>query len=195
MPDLTNKAVVKAALGITGTAADAKIDAAIAAASAAITAEYEREFTPTASATRRFAVAEDGWVDLTPYDLRTITAVVLDPDGAAITLNPGDYQTHPFPARDGVYTAIELLTTTRPAVTGRLVVSIDGAWGFASVPDAVVRAVIETVRANTRSDPNSWGATAPGDGRETAPMPQGTYAIPAAARRWLDPYRRYGVIG
>lgn len=194
MADLTTTAAVKTAIGITGTGRDDVIAAAITAASDLIQREYEREFTVTASATRSFAVI-DGWVDLAPYDLRTATTVTLDPDGAASVLTAGtDYQLHPFPARDGVSTAIELLITTLPSVTGRLVVSVAGAWGFASVPEPVERACIETVRAITRKDPGAWSSVG-GDARPVEPAAQGTYAIPLAARRWLDPYRRFQTIG
>jgi len=99
----------------------------------------------------------------------------------------------PFPARDGVHTALELVDVP-PAVSGRLVVSVTGDWGFSVVPDAVQRACIETVRAITRADPGGWSSVG-GDGRPAEPMPQGTYAIPVAARRWLDPYRRFQTVG
>lgn len=197
MPDLISLADAKEALGVKAdsTGRDDVISAAITAASDLITREYEREFTATADATRRFAVRDD-WVDLAPYDLRTITTVTLDPDDTATALTEGtDYQTHPFPQRDGVATAIELLTTTRPVVTGRLIIEIEGSWGFASVPEPVARACVETVRAITRADPGGWSAVAGTDGRPMDPSPQGTYAIPAAARRWLDPYRRFVTIG
>lgn len=188
--DLITLADVKTAIGITGTGRDDVISDAITAASDLIVREYEREFTATASATREFAVVGD-WIDLTPYDLRTVTSITLDPDDIATVLAATDYQTHPFPQRDGVATAVELLTTSRPTVTGRLVASIEGAWGFASVPEPVKRACIETVRAITRADPGGWSSMAGTDGRPIEPEPQGTYAIPRSARRWLDPYRRY----
>lgn len=197
MPDLVALAAVKAAIGITGTVRDALMEDAITAASDLILREYEREFAPvTASATRTFAVDRAGWVDLAPYDLRTATAVTLDPDDTATVLTAGTgYQLHPFPARDGVYTALEILTTTTlPRPTGRLTLSVAGAWGFAAVPEPVQRACIETVRAITRADPGGWSSVG-GDGRPMEPSPQGTYAIPLAARRWLDPYRRFGTVG
>lgn len=194
MADLTTKAAYKAATGISSgdTSSDAEIDAAIAAASGLISAEYQREFTPTATATRE--VAADGrWVDLTPYDLRTVTSITLDPSGAARVLTAGEYQRHPFPAVDGVATALELLVDP-PTVTGRLIVSISGAWGFAVVPTPVERACIDTVRSMLQRDPGNWMQVTAADGQGMAATPQGTYAIPASARRWLDPYRRYGVI-
>lgn len=192
MADLITLADAKTALGISGTGRDDVISEAITAASDLIVREYEREFTSTASATRQFAVQGD-WIDVAPYDLRTITSITLDPDDEAQALTTSDYQTHPFPQRDGVITLIELLTTSRPTVTGRLVAEIVGAWGFASVPEPVKRACVETVRAITRADPGGW-ASASVQGPQDSPAPQGTYAIPAAARRWLDPYRRYTTI-
>jgi len=81
------------------------------------------------------------------------------------------------------------------AVTGYLIVSIVGAWGFAAVPKPVERACIDTVRSMLQRDPGNWMQATSADGQGIAATPQGTYAIPASARRWLDPYRRYGVIG
>lgn len=187
---LVSLAKVKQSIGITGTGKDDETTDAILAASRLIQDLYEREFTPTTSATRTFAVDPSGWVDLAPYDLRTITTVTLDPAGAATVLTTADYETHPYPARHGVYTALDI-TKTLPTTTGRLTVSIAGAWGFAAVPLDVERACIETVRAVTRSDPGNWAAVASQDGRPVDPMPQGTYALPAAAKAWLDPYKRY----
>ncbi len=73
--------------------------------------------------------------------------------------------------------------------------SIVGAWGFAAVPKPVERACIDTVRSMLQRDPGNWMQATSADGQGIAATPQGTYAIPASARRWLDPYRRYGVIG
>jgi hypothetical protein len=194
VPDLTTKAAYKAALGLgSGTGSDAEIDAAIAAASDLIYAEYQREFTPVAAATRE-VVADGRWIDLTPFDLRTVTSITLDPSGASRVLTASEYQRHPVPSPDGVATALELLIDP-PAVTGYLIVSIDAAWGFADVPKPVERACIDTVRSMLQRDPGNWMQATAADGQGMAATPQGTYSIPASARRWLDPYRRYGVIG
>lgn len=189
MADLVTLAAVKTALGITGTGRDGEITRAIADASALIEARCEREFTPTASATRTVAVASDGWVDLAPYDLRTLTTLTLDPDGTPQVVAAANIELHPFPARFGVYTTLEI-TATLPRITGRLVAEIEGAWGFEEVPEPVERACIETVRTMISRDSGNWAQVADTSGAPDYAGSQGTYAIPKSALSWLDPYRR-----
>lgn len=190
-PMLVSLEKAKRAIGIIGTARDGVLTEAIVAATELIITEYEREFLPTAEATRRFT-ARGRWLDLAPFDLRVATAITRDPDGTATALTAGtDYTAIPTSPQHGVITALEL---TAPAGETDAVVEITGSWGFAAVPEPVQRACIETVRAITRADPGGWSAVG-GDGRPVEPMPQGTYAIPASAHRWLGPYRLYRGVG
>lgn len=198
MPDLITSAEYKAAVGVTGTGADGRIAAAITAASALIIREYEREFVKPNDTvtTRRFRV-DEGYVDLAPYDARTITAVVLHPESSAQTLASTAYRPEPLEQLDGVYRAIALspnlgLDSAHALDFGYALVDVTGTWGFPAVPDGVKRGCIETVRSIVQADPGAWAAVAAeGAARDFASQPVGTYAIPPAARPWLDPFRRY----
>lgn len=194
MADLCTIEQYRAAIGTSAAGArDGMITAAITAASALLTATYEREWVAPdpAVATRRFSIV-DGVIDLAPYDARTISAVMISPDGAAIAVDVADLQALPLPRVHDVTTHLVLPTT--PEIASGTVADVTATWGFAAVPQIVQRACIETVRAMTRADPGRYGAGMSDDARPGDAAPPGTYAIPMAVRQWLDPFRRYGSI-
>lgn len=180
---------------------DAEILELLEAASQAIALEVDRELLPTASATRRVA-SVDRYVDLSPYDLRTATTIVLDPDGAALTLVAGqDYKLLPVGGSrvGGTYLALELdrglvLDSLEGSYRfGVVELSIAGAWGMAAVPEVVKAATIATVRSWLRRDVSTYA----GYVEDTSgPVPAApTYGIPAAARNLLRAVYRYGKAG
>lgn len=195
--DLCTLADVKTAMELTDASLDLVIPDAITAVSRAILDVTGREIAPaTASAARRFRVTAT-YVDLSPYDLRTATAVVLDPDAQAVTLNAHtDYELLPTGGdRDGVYTAVRIsdfvsLMSTKMLAFGFADVSITGAWGYASVPPAVKRACIVAVRSWMRRDLATYAQLDPGM-RETQPQPYATYKLPAATIALVQPYMRF----
>ena len=163
----------------------------IASVSAAIARQYEREFTPTAGAARTFeyAVDDDVRLSLTPYDLRTITQLRVNPDQASPTILEADqYRLQPYPSEHGTYTAIRF----RPGVMlpdaswGATLVEITGDWGFATIPDDVREAAIVSVVHNMRTTVGQY-SVADGAGGETR---YERVEIPQAARDLLDPFRR-----
>lgn len=201
MADLILLSEYKAAVNLAGSSDDGKISAAISYASDFIGREYEREFiAPTpATATRRFRVDEGaGFIDLTPYDLRSLTSVMLHPESSApVALGSSSYQLA-YPAND-LYGGIELsrllvVVSEHQISFGYALADVTGTWGFPSVPASVKRGCIEFVRALVNVDPGQWAAIGDEGVRDSGSGVQGTYAIPASARRWLDPFRRYSSI-
>lgn len=146
--DLTTTAKVKTYLQIDSseTGQDAVIADLVTKASRQILQEFQREFAPTSSATTRTFEAEvfagdGGFVNLAPYDLRTLTTLKIDTDTATpITLTSAEYRLRPVPNPFGVYDRIELKPLTRIARSiewKRRQITVLGDWGFASVPEDV----------------------------------------------------------
>ena len=176
-------------------------ETAIIAASAQIIREYEREFAPaTTSAIRTFHYRPNGWgrLDLSPYDLRTVTTAKLHPEEAApVTLTTTDYKLLPVGQYDGVYTHLQLsnqLTISSDLYQnfGIVQVEIAGAWGFATVPTEVNRAAIVTVASWLRRDVSQFaGSLDLDDARALQPEAFVNFSIPPAARRLLAPFKRH----
>lgn len=203
--DLTTLAAVRARLELpaSDTSRDTLISALITSASDAIIREVEREFAPvTASATRRFEIRPGRrvgvtlMVSLAPYDLRSVSAMTLNPESLAPTtlVATTDYILWPTQPRDTVYTAVAIGSNVSVASTtlntfGFAYLDIAGAWGFASVPTDVAEACIDTVRSWLRRDSVAYGADV-ADMGGISPVADGTYSIPRAALKKLQPYRR-----
>jgi hypothetical protein len=202
--DLCTLADVRASLEIpvADTSRDALIATLITAASDAIMNETDREFAPvTASATRRIKV--DGLTfDLAPYDLRTVTTMTLNPEGASPTVLAAatDYQLQPIGAPSGTYTSVKLSGFLASLYAGPslytfgyALIDIAGAWGFASVPTDVNRACVVTVGSWLRKDVSSLLAGSEFDvGGGIAPAFPTTMEIPNAAKRLLGSFYRLG---
>lgn len=195
--DLTSLAAVKTAMEVTDSSLDTVIPPAITAASRALMDVSQREFAPmTTSATRRFRVSAP-YVDLAPYDLRSATAVVFDPDAQAVTLNAHtDYELLQVGGdKDGLYTAVQIsafvsLLSTKALAFGFADIAITGAWGYATVPDAVAQACIVAVRSWIRRDLATYAQLDSGM-RETQPQAYATYRLPSAALALVQPYMRF----
>lgn len=173
------------------TGQDAEVSRLITAVSAAISREVEREFIPTDDETRTFTYdpGDGDTLSLNPYDLRTITALQLNPDDTPpTTLDPTDYRLHPYPSLHGTFTAVRL----RPSVVipnatwGSTLVEITGDWGFAAVPADVREAAIVSVVHNMRTTVGQY-SIADGAGGESR---YERVEIPQAAKDLLNPYRR-----
>lgn len=203
--DLTTLAAVRETLELpaSDTTRDALISTLIADVSLAIIREADREFAPaTASATRRFALPSGSLVlDLSPYDLRAATSVVLNPESASSTTLTvtEDYQLLPLAPRDGTYLSIRFagnLTNLHTSDTARdfgyTLVDVAGSWGFASVPDDVERAAIVAVTSALRRDLTELALAGIEEPQAISPEGPATHALPPATRRFLAPYRRSG---
>lgn len=173
----------------------------ITAASDAIMAHTQRELCPQTNAAARSFRWEGGALDLAPYDLRSVTSIVMDTDGtnpANTTLTADDYRLLPIPTKHGVYTHVEFrgyavrggtsAHTYRPSRQ----VTITGNWGWydtANVPTNIKMACKITVGHWERKFSQYFAGAHAGDlddGRF------GAIALPSAALFLLDPYRRIG---
>lgn len=203
--DLTTLAAVRETLELPSgdTSRDALIGTLIGDMSKAIMREVDREFAPaTASATRRFRLGANSMVlDLSPYDLRSATSVVLNPESPnATTLTATtDFQLTPFQPQDGTFLAIRfavnqpnLHTSDTARDFGYTLVDVTGSWGFAAVPDDVRRACVIAVTASLRRDITELALAGIDEPQAIAPEGPATHAIPPASRRIIAPYRRTG---
>lgn len=199
--DLCTLANVREALELptADTTRDALIQTLISDLSRAIIREYDREFSPAATATRRFPVpAGSLMLDLAPYDLRTVTTLTINPEvtGTVLT-SPSDYMLMPVTTQQGTYQAIRFaarLTSLHTSQTaqdyGYTLVDIAGAWGFASVPEDVKRACVIAVQSALRRDLTELAIAGIEEPQMIAPEGPATHSIPAASRRLLAPFRR-----
>jgi hypothetical protein len=181
------------------TALDPLITSLIPIASQAILDRTQRQITPKddGPTTHKFRVS--GWhVDLAPFDLRTVTSMTFDPDGGGqVLLTHTDYELVPMGAQpNGVYTGVQLsqwisLSTTKMMNFGFADLSIQGAWGFATVPDPVKQACIVAIRSWLRRDMDTYAQLDASGGRMIQPQAFGTYKLPPASLALLDPYMRF----
>lgn len=173
---------------------NAVIDSLIIRASAAIQRYCDRQFAPTETAAAHsfeydpaWFRGTEAWIDLAPFDVRSVSQVRIDTDETAVTLDTDLYRLYPVTARDGVYTAIRI----DPLSFGyrrfrKRRVEITGDWGFATVPPAVKHAAIATVAEWLRRDVSAFSTTFNIDQGETV-MPE---AFPREARLVLDLFKR-----
>jgi hypothetical protein len=166
---------------------------------------YQREFAQRSAGTEVFEV-RTLLVDLAPFDLRTASAVVIDPEGTPGTLTSDQYRLAPAGGDplSGTYKHLRispLVTDLWQSETARYfgyaTVSIAGAWGiFASgtVDPAVQRAAVVTAASWLDRAIDEYaiqGAEAP---REIMPQRFTTWAIPSAAHLLMSPWARIGTV-
>lgn len=200
--DLCTLANVREALELpaSDTTRDNLIQSLISDLSRAIIREYDREFAPAATATRRFQVPVGSlMLDLAPYDLRTVSTLTINPEasgGTALTATT-DFQLMPVVTQQGTYESIRFsarLTSLHTSQTaqdyGYTLVDVAGAWGFATVPDEVKRACIIAVQSGLRRDLTELAIAGIEEPQSIAPEGPATHSIPAASRRLLAPFRR-----
>lgn len=186
------------------TGRDSLISSTITPISDAITRYCQREFIPTASATRRFRLGVGSLqVDLNPYDLRSASSVTLHPETASPLTLAADtqYQLHPITSPLAVYTSIRLagnIANLFQSDSGRYFgyaqIAVAGSWGFASVPEDVKRATVIAVASAIRKDVPALDLNdVLSEPRQLAPDRPINYALPAASLRMLGPFRRHGL--
>lgn len=189
---LCTLAQVKDAIGIIGTADDARITALIAEATQTIMRRYGREFVPhTAAATRSFRVRHT-LVDLTPFDLRIVTTITLQPGARVLTA--ADYWLLPIGGmeRTGTFTRVMLQVIPAGDVSW---LEINGAWGCwadaATVAEDIRRATIETVASwLDRPAASIAGIVELSEPHLQRPSTATSWDIPASAHRKLQMYSR-----
>lgn len=178
------------------TAQDTLISSVITQASSAIIRHCERQFAPSeTAATHTFEVDfnRDGFVDLAPYDLRTLTSVQIDTDTTSpATLTSVEYRLFPQPPADGVYTALRVIPTTRGGWSRfrHVQLQVTGDWGFSSVPEDVKHAAIVTAVTWLRRDVAAFSTTFNLD-EDRVERPE---ALPSQVRNLLATWRRPGLM-
>jgi hypothetical protein len=200
--DLCTLANVREALELpaSDTTRDNLIQSLISDLSRAIIREYDREFAPAATATRRFQVpAGSLLLDLAPYDLRTVSTLTINPEasgGTALTATT-DFQLMPVVTQQGTYESIRFsarLTSLHTSQTaqdyGYTLVDVNGAFGFATVPEDVKRACVIAVQSALRRALTELAIAGIDEPQAIAPEGPATHSIPAASRRLLAPFRR-----
>ncbi|HET9199243.1 MAG TPA: hypothetical protein VFN92_13435 [Solirubrobacterales bacterium] len=133
--DLTTLEALKRYLGREGSdeagqTSDELLKQLISAASGQITRFASREFVASEDGEER-AFAHDGgrFLDLAPYDLRSVDTITVTRDGSSTVLEAGQFGLRPLPAPDGVHQWIQLADDP-----GESEITIKGAWGFEQVP-------------------------------------------------------------
>jgi hypothetical protein len=154
-----------------------------------------REFAPSQTAVaRKFMYRRGGALMLAPYDLRSVTSMVLDSDLTdTTTLTTDDYRLLPVTSPDGTYTSVQIRGYSLPSRSSTLdyddyrEVTITGNWGFSAVPTDVKLAANIMVGWMLRNH-----STIPGFGAESLNDRFGPVMWPTAVRQILDHYRIVG---
>lgn len=181
----------------TDTAQDALIETLIESVTHAIMVYTSREFVPpgTDPVARVFRYNGGGVLDLSPYDVRSVSQVRVDTDTAnPTTLDASEYRLAPLPCPDGVYQQLHLRSVTvGPTTTEQFpvyrVVEVTGIWGFVAVPKNVQLAANITIQYVLRTTSQYMSD----EFDTTAGMAGARIVIPGAARDLLAPYRRRAV--
>lgn len=175
----------------TDQAQDDVIEMMIEAASELVMRECQRELIANdAAQTRVFAYNGGEVLDLAPYDVRSVTGIVVDPGTPrARTLQAGEYHARPLPAPDGVHTYLKLPGLDghrRRQHVGEHEIAITGMWGFPQIPKIASQATIMAVAIWLRREVAKFATTFNSDeGRVERPE-----ALPAAAARMLRHLKR-----
>lgn len=177
----------------TDTGQDAIISSLITRASLAIMRYCDREFAPaTTAATRKFEWHPNAtFVDLAPYDVRSVTTVRLDSDQTTpTTLTTDEYRLWPRPNRDGTYQALRIRPWTIVSPSWQFPdvreVEVTGDWGFAAIPEDVKHTALVTVATWLRRDVAAFSQTF-NLSEDRVERPE---FLPSAIARQLDHYKR-----
>ena len=144
---------------------DTVIGEMITHASALINREAKREITPKTDTptTRTLEYAGGEFLDLAPYDARTVTQVRHSFDNATwTTLNAEDYRLFPYPTPDGVFTGLRLNPVSWGGSSSRWVerlIEVTGTWGWPAVPEVAAMACKVTVAIWLRANVQAFSTT------------------------------------
>lgn len=174
------------------TGSDDAISSLITRASAVIQREIDTFITPNEATTHTVAWDGSSRITLLPYVMRSLQTVTLDPDeDSETTLDSTQYRLGPEPAKDGVYSVIELDYTAIPTYSGVFPTrraEIAGYYGYATVPDGLKHACLMTIAAWYRGGVAAFSsAYQDADGGDAARVE----LIPRDAFRVLNQWRRY----
>jgi hypothetical protein len=197
--DLTTLAAVqehRQKLDTTNTTQDAIISSLITVASDMIMDYTQREFLPQSGTggtpiARTYRYEGRGVLPLGQDDARTVTQVRIDTDtDTPTTLESEQYKLWPTRRRDGVITALHLISIPSPIHTTQRhplyrEVEVTGTWGWPAVPEKVERACILLVM-DLLSRTSSWR----NDDADGLLPAAGGVAMPLHVRTMLASYRR-----
>lgn len=179
------------------TGQDEELGSLINSASVEIMHHTNREFAPVGDEDedRSFLYVGGKHLDLSPYDVREVSAITLATDlaeASQVALEPSEWRLRPVPARHGVYQSVRLLTLpddTRvvlPEGETTFEVTVGGKWGFAAVPDDVKHWCKVTVATWLRKDVAAFSTTL----RLEHDRLERPDALPTAVMRGLTKYAR-----
>jgi hypothetical protein len=196
---------------ITADSQDSLLAFCINAASQAIINFTEREFQPTDNDTRTINYDGEGVLNLTPWELRSVTNLDLVLDGQTVgqTLTDRFYKLEPAQKTpERTYLNIRVADSgwwpmlafnqsiwRWPTFGGGYQATITGNWGIGQVPADVEMACLVTVDDAYRN-PGSVTSFAQGGGFVAGePLSGPIGSIPLGARRLLLPYKRTRRVG
>jgi len=168
------------------------IQAYISLASERIQSEFGH-FRPYEVAATKRLLDRKNRVRFFPYFLESATSVVLSPESFVRTLDPTvpDYFLEPQVTLEGCYTSLRVSPWV-PQVSptsmrfGYPYVDITGNWGYQEVPAAVQLGALIAVRSWMLRDATTYGEVIQYSDPGVLPRPNGTYALPHAAREHLS---------
>lgn len=152
-----------------------------------------REFKPALTSDTRVVAVDQGAavVNVEPWDLRSVSAVVIDdayPQSRQVLVD-GDWRLDGLDPQWQVYSGLRLASgAPYGAYWGTVEVSITGAWGFPSVPEDVETACVMAVTMHLRSEVHSFGSAF--QPNSLADDVNQAVSLPAGIRGKLAAYRR-----
>lgn len=152
------------------------------------------EFAPKGAAEepREFVFAGGRFLDLFPYDIRSVSAVVLGSDlepAQQVALSAGEWKLRPKPAKHGAYQKLKLPPakfTSTMLCLDEIEVTVTGLWGFPAVPEMVKHWCKVTVAIWLRKDVSAFSRTLAID-EDRLEVPDG---LPSSVVRGLCDFTR-----
>jgi len=169
--------------------------------SSSIWEHCEREFTPSTNLTRTFELGTKlsrgsmvGWINLSPYDLRTATAVKLYTDTTPQTLAATEYRLRPAGgALGGTYLDVLTIEPTAAEVWPGFgwEATVQGDWGMAAVPETIKLACADWLK-NIVANPGSFASSEMAGFAITPDLDFATTGrgMPRSVMHRLQPFRR-----
>ena len=185
-----------------------KYNNAIQAASSAVRAYTDRDFTLNASgvaSARSFEYDDSGYIDIDDAQSVTGVTILMPYTAPSLPLNTNQYQALPFdgPVKDNLvlyYPTLNYGMSREMGFTWNLdtydgpmggpppVVEVTAVWGWAAIPEDVQMATIWIASAFSEDDRSITSENIDSFGRSYSTAPPS--AIPLRARDLLDQYRR-----
>ena len=186
---------VKDYLDVTNDVYDVRLEQLINEYSRYIVTYTGNEYAPVTSSSTRVVEYRVGsvYIDLFPYNARSVTAVTIDPDaGTPLVLETGEWQLRPITSPDGVYDRVALKTGVTYASSSfdRVPVEITGTWGWSEVPEDVKGWLREIIEDRFREDIGAF-ADASGNVLDTQNGVTAPVSIPFRIQRELERARRH----